>query len=90
MIAGRAGARPIRADGVIGVLAVGDGVEAVLGHHLVADSGEQLVLAVKAAVRSVRPVRGQIALVGGDLDQRDADEPGHVVRGGAFVAGQAR
>ena len=90
VVGGRAAAGPVGTRGVVEVLPVRDGVERVGAHDLVGDPGEQLVLAVEAAVGAVGPVGRVAALVGRHLDQRRPDDLGDLVGGGALVRGEAR
>ena len=76
----RPAARAVRSSRVVGVLAVGHRVEPQPLDHLVGDAGEQLVLAVEAPVRAVRPVGGDVALMGVHLDHPDAEPGGDLVR----------
>ena len=55
---------------------------------LVGDPGEQLVLAVEAAVRAVAAVGLALALASDDLDDRNADDGGDPVCRVAFLGGQ--
>ena len=82
-------AGPVEPSYVVRILAVGDRVQPVRRDDLVADAGEQLVLAVEAAVGSVGDVAGVLALVGLDLHNGHPDEPSHLVRAGALVRGEA-
>ena len=82
-------ARPVGTARVVGVLAVGDRPQAVRGDHLVADAGEQLVLAVEAAVGAVAAVGRVVALRGADLDDPHAQRAGDRVRARPLVGGQA-
>ena len=75
--------------GVVGVLTVGDRIESVLCEQLVADRGEEFVLAVEAPVRPVRLVGGAITFMGDYLDNFRADERGDVVSRPAFIGGEA-
>ena len=74
VVGGGLGAGAVGPAGVVGVLAVGDGGEAVRGDDLVGDAAEELVLAEEAAVGAVAAVVGVVALVGLDLDDPGADE----------------
>src|SRR5699024_6192740 len=56
-----AGAGAVVPGGVVGVLAVGDGVEPLSTDDVVADAGEQLVLAVEAAAPVVLLIVGVLA-----------------------------
>lgn len=89
-VAGRGSrARPVRAAGVVGVLAVGHGGEPVTRDDLIGDPGEQLVLAVEAPVRTIGSVCRVVTLVGRHLHDGDPDECGDVVGAGPLVRGQA-
>jgi len=57
-------------------------------NDLLGDASEQLVLAVEAAVRSVRPVCRPLTLVRHHLHQRNADEARNLVRGATLGGGQ--
>src|SRR5699024_4767400 len=80
----------VMALGVVGVLAVGDGVQLLRLDDLVVDAGEQLVLAVEAAAGVVRLVVRVLALAGGHLDHLGPDHRGDPVGQAAFAAGQGR
>ncbi len=75
-------------QGVVGVLAVGDGVEVVLAHDRVVDGAEQGGLAVVAAVQRVDAVGGQVGLAGVELQELHADVGGEVAGDVALVGGQ--
>ena len=70
-----------RAADVIGVLPVRDRVQPQVRGDAGVDGGEQLVLAVVAAIRAVRPIGRPVTLAGLDLDHRHADLPGHRMGG---------
>src|SRR5690625_2496311 len=80
----------VMALGVVGVLAVGDGVQLLRLDDLVVDAGEQLVLAVEAAAGVVLLVVRVLALAGGHLDHLGPDHRGDPVGQAAFAAGQGR
>jgi hypothetical protein len=54
------------------------------------DPGEELVLAEVAPVGTVAPVRLVVTLLGGHLDDGDADDAGDLVRRDALVRREAR
>src|SRR5699024_9486364 len=74
--------------GIVGVLAVGDGVEPLRTDDVVADAGEQLVLAVEAPAPVVLPVVGVLALVGVHLDDLHTDHLRDLVGQAPFTAGE--
>jgi hypothetical protein len=81
--------RPVGPAGVIGVLAVRDRYQPVLNDNLVGNPGEELVLAVEAAVRAVADVGPALALPGVHLHDLDAQVLGHAVRLLAFLGREA-
>ena len=89
VLGGGARSGPVGALGVVGVLSVGHGIELMRGDHLVVDACEQLVLAVKTAVRGVGDVRRVGALGRRHFDDPRPDERRHLVRGSAFVGREA-
>jgi hypothetical protein len=82
-------ARAVGADRVVRVLSVRHRVESVLGQQFGIDRGEQLVLAVEAAVGTIGDIAGALTLPGLDLDHRHADLTGHLMRRGPFLGSQA-
>jgi phosphinothricin acetyltransferase len=82
-------AGPVGANGIVGVLPVRHGSQPMRRSHLVVDSREQLGFAMEAAVNPVRLVGGLVTLVRADLDQRNAEKPGHRMRRIALPGRQA-
>jgi hypothetical protein len=60
--------RTVRTASVIGILSVCDGPQPIAGHHIRGDATEQLVLAVKAAVRPILDVLSAVAFVRAHLN----------------------
>ena len=84
------GAGAVDADGVVGVLAVGDVRESLPLGDVVADAREQFVLAVEAAVGTVGHVGRSLTLVRLDLDHARPEVCGHGVRRLPLVGREAR
>ena len=96
VLAGGQGTGPVRAAGVVGVLAVGDGVEPVgcevepVSGEVDAEAREQLVLAVVTPVRTVGPVGGTVPLPRRHLDHPGTDGGRDLVGPPPFGRRQAR
>ena len=82
-------ARTVGRHRIVGVLAVGHGIEAVSADDLVIDGGEERVLAVEAAVCVVASVLGELQLARVHLDQFDPEAARDVDGDVPFAAGQA-
>jgi len=88
MVCGRAGSWPVRSSSIVGVFAVRDRVQLIVIGDLIFDPVEQLVLAEKATVRTVRLIFRALIFVRFDLDDSYTDLACDIVRRRALLGSQ--
>lgn len=80
-----ASAGPVWPFRVVSILAVRDGIKPMTGQHFIADTGEEFVFAVKAAIRAVGDVIESRALLGVHLNEIDPNVASDLMRRHALV-----
>jgi hypothetical protein len=89
VVGGSPGAWSVGSSRIVGVLSVRDGVKVVAVGDLVLDPAEQLVLAVKTAIRPVRLILGAIAFMRLNFDEWYAQLGRNMMCRAALVEGEA-
>jgi hypothetical protein len=90
MVRGRTGSRPVRSSSIIGVFPVRDRVQLIVIGDRIFDPAEQLVLAEKAAVRTIRLIFRALIFVRFNLDDSYTDLACDIVSRRALVGSQTR
>jgi hypothetical protein len=85
MIRCGAGTWSVRPSGIVGILPVRDRIQPMTLDHLVIDAAEQLVFAVEAPVRAVRPILRMIIFMGHHFDDRYAQLARDIMRRATFL-----
>jgi hypothetical protein len=80
----------VRSSGIIGILPVRDRIQPVTLDHLVIDTAEQFVFAVKTPVRPVGSILRMIIFMGYHLDDRYAQLARDIMRRLPLLSRQTR